>query len=97
MHFEMMAMHSEVYYILLEIQSGRFSFAGTHWFPPDSGPRTIEPSSHKSQSQLHVGNQKCVVFCEIYSPKKADANEGWRGSPATRAVVQLHFGQQKFP
>lgn len=86
-------MHSEVYYILLEIQSGRFSFAETHWFPPDSGSRTIEPSSHKSQSQLHVGNQKCVEIVK-FTDRQADANEGWRGSPATRAVVQLHLANK---
>ena len=88
-----MAMHSEVYYVLLEIQYGRFFFAETHWFPPDSGSRTIEPSSHKSQSQLHVGNQKCVEISK-FTDRQADANEGWRGSPATRAVVQLHLANK---
>lgn len=86
MHFEMMAMHSEVYYILLEIQSGRFFFAGTHWFPPDSGSRTIEPSSHKSQSQLHVGNQKCVEIVK-FTDRQADANEGWRPTKKSLFVI----------
>lgn len=38
MHFEMMAMHSEVYYILLEIQSGRFSLLEHIGFRPIQAP-----------------------------------------------------------
>ena len=39
------------------------------------------------QMQMKAGGQQKSHYSSF---------RGW-GSPATRAVVQLHFGQQKFP